>query len=130
MGIEHVHVHAGEIAGIFAHMRRDLGLRDRRRHGPGRVEIDAGDFGGQRRRRLFGFADDDAIAPHDLVVFDRLGECRGQVDDDIALAERELILARRSSEASSCLIRFCTGTLSAASVRGVTVPVAARPWRT
>ena len=39
------------------------------------------------------------------------------------------MLSRRSSEASSCLIRFCTGTLSAASVRGVTVPVGARPWR-
>src|SRR6516225_4847094 len=30
----------------------------------------------------------------------------------------------RSSEASSCLIRFCTETLSAASVLGVTVAVA------
>ena len=39
------------------------------------------------------------------------------------------MLSRRSSEASSCLIRFCTGTLSAARVRGVTVPVGARPWR-
>ena len=39
------------------------------------------------------------------------------------------MFARRSSEASSCLMRFCTETLSAASVRGVTVPVGARPWR-
>ena len=27
-------------------------------------------------------------------------------------------------------MRFCTGTFSAASVRGVTVPVDASPWRT
>ena len=40
------------------------------------------------------------------------------------------MFSRRSSEASSCLMRFCTGTLRAASVRGVTVPVAASPWRT
>jgi len=40
------------------------------------------------------------------------------------------MLSRRSSEASSCLIRFCTGTLSAAIVRGETAPVGASPWRT
>ena len=93
MGVEHLHVHAREIARVLAHMRGDLGFRDRRRHGPGRVEIDAGDLGGQRRRRLFGLADDDAIAPHHLVVLDRFGKGRGDVDHDIALAEREIHVA-------------------------------------
>ena len=65
-----------------------------------------------------------------MIVFDGLGEGRGEVDDDVTLAESEIHVLRRSSDASSCLIRFCTGTLRAASVRGVTVPVAARPWRT
>ena len=71
-------------------MRGDFGFRDRGRHGPGRVEIDAGNLGGQRRRRFFGLADDDAIAPHHLVVFDRFGVGGGKVDHDVALAELEV----------------------------------------
>ena len=71
-------------------MRRNLRLGDRRRHRPGRVEIDAGDLRRQCRRRLFGLADDDAIAPHHLVILDRLGEGRGDVDHHIARAERKI----------------------------------------
>ena len=88
--VEHLHVHAREVAWVFAHMRGDFGFRDRGGDGPGRVEIDAGDFGGQRRRRLFGLADDHAIAPHHRVVLDRFGEGRRKVDDDIALAKLEI----------------------------------------
>lgn len=71
-------------------MRGDLGLGDRGRHRPGRIEHDAGDLGRQCRRGLFGLADDDAIAPHHDVVLDRLGEGGGNVDHDIALAEAEI----------------------------------------
>ena len=71
-------------------MRGDFGLGDRGGHRPGRVEHDGGDLGGQRRRGLFGLADDDAIAPHHLVVFDGFRKGRGNVDHDIALAEREV----------------------------------------
>ena len=91
--IEHLHVHAGEIAGILAHVRRDFGFRNRGRNGPGRIEDDAGDFGGQRRRRLFGLADDDPITPHHMIVFDRFGKGRGQVHDDVALPKCEIHIA-------------------------------------
>ena len=37
--------------------------------------------------------------------------------------------SRRSSEASSCLIRAATGTLSARRVCGPMLPFASRPWR-
>jgi len=54
VGIEHIHVHAREVAGILAHMRGNFGLRKSTTgHRPGRVEIDAGDVRGQRRRRFF-----------------------------------------------------------------------------
>ena len=88
--IQHFHVHAREVARVLAHMRRDLGLRDRRRHRPGGIEVDAGDFGGQRRRGFFGLADDHAIAPHHFVVLDGLGGRRRQIDHDIALPERKV----------------------------------------
>ena len=71
-------------------MRGDFGFRNRGGDGPGRVEIDAGDFGGQRRRRLFGLADDHAIAPHHRVVLDRFGKRRRKIDHDIALSELEI----------------------------------------
>ena len=111
-------------------MRRDFGFRDRRRHGPGRVEIDAGDFGGQRRRRFLGLADDHAIAPHHLVVFDRFGECRRQIHHHVALAECEIHIGKALERGLELLDPLLHGTLSAASVRGVIVPVAASPWRT
>ena len=114
MRIEHVHVHAGEIARILAHVRGDFGLRNRERHGPGRIEIDAGDFGGQRRRGLFGLADDHAIAPHDLVVLDRFGECRRKVDDDVALAKHEIHVEQPLQRGLELLDPLRTGTLSAA----------------
>ena len=57
------------------------------RHRPGRVEDDAGDFGGQRRRRLFGLADDHPIAPHHLIILDGFRKSRGEVDHHIALLE-------------------------------------------
>ena len=88
-------------------MRGDFALRDRGRHGPGRVEDDAGDLGGQRRRRLFGLADDDAIAPHHLVVLDRLGKGRGDIHHHIALAEGKFMLAealQRSFELLDALV--------------------------
>lgn len=71
-------------------MRGYLGLGDRGRHRPGRVQDDAGDLRRQRRRGLFGLADDDAIAPHDDIVLDGLGKGGGDVDHDIALAEAEI----------------------------------------
>jgi hypothetical protein len=80
----------GEIAGIFTHMRRDFGFRNRGRNGPGRIEDDAGDFGGQRRRRFFGLADDDPITPHHMIVFDRFGKGRRQVYDHVALAKSKI----------------------------------------
>ena len=71
-------------------MRADLVLGDRERHRPGRIEIDRRDVGSQRRRRLVGLADDDAVAPLDLVVGDRLGERGGNVHHDVALGEDEI----------------------------------------
>jgi hypothetical protein len=52
--------------------------------------IDAGDLRGQRRRRLFGLADDDTIAAHHLVVLDRFGKRRRDIHHHIALAESEI----------------------------------------
>ena len=100
-------------------MRRNLGLRDRGRHRPGRVEIDAGDLGGQRRRRLFGLADDDAIAPHHLVVLDRFRERRGDVDDDVTLAEREIHVGEALQRRLELLDPLLNGNVE----RGQ------RPWR-
>ena len=83
-------MHAAEIARILAHVVGDLGLGDRERHGPGRIEIDRGDIGGQRRRRLVDLADDDAIAALDLAVGDGLDEGRGNVHHDVALGKEEI----------------------------------------
>ena len=79
-----------EIARIPAHMGHDLVLGDRERHRPGRIEIDRGDVGGQRRRRLVDLADDDAIAALDLAVGDRLDEGGRNVHHDVALGEDEI----------------------------------------
>src|SRR3981081_1708426 len=38
--IEHVHMHAGEIARIFPHVRRDFGFRDRSRSSPCRIDTE------------------------------------------------------------------------------------------
>ena len=79
-----------KIVRIPAHVREDLVLGDRERHRPGRIEIDGGDVGGQRRRRLVDLADDDAIAALDLVVRDRLDEGGRNVHHDVALGEDEI----------------------------------------
>ena len=83
-------MHAGQIRRVPAHAARDLGLGDRERHRPGRIEIDRGDIDRQRRRRLVDLADDDAIAPLDLVVGHRLDEGRRNVHHDVALGEGEI----------------------------------------
>ena len=69
---------------------RNLAFGDRERHGPGRIEIDRGDEGGERRRRLVDFADNDAVAPLDLVVADRLDERGRNVHHHVALGENEI----------------------------------------
>ncbi len=83
-------MHAAEIARIRSHVPRDLGLGDRERHSPGRIEIDRGDVGGERRRRLVDLADDDAVAALDLAVGDGLDESGGNVHHDVALGEQEI----------------------------------------
>ena len=68
MRAEHAHVHAGNIVRIPTHAREDLVLSNRERNRPGRVEVDRGDVGGERRRRLVDLAHDHAIAPLDFFV--------------------------------------------------------------
>ena len=71
-------------------MPDDLVLGNGQRHGPGRIEVDRGDVGGERRRRLVDLADDDAIAPLDLVVGDRFDEGRRDVHDHVAFGKHEI----------------------------------------
>ena len=87
---EHPHVHPAQIARIPAHVPDDFVLGDGQRHRPGRIEIDRGDVGGQRRRRLVDLADNDAIAPFDLVVGNRFDKSRRNVDHHVALGEHEI----------------------------------------
>ena len=82
------------------------------RDGPGRVEIDAV-IQRSGSATAFPLADDHAITPRHLVVFDGLCERRGDVDDDIAFSERKIHIGTAFREASSCLIRFRTETSSA-----------------
>ena len=84
------HMHAGEIGRVAAHAACDLGLGDRERHRPGRIEIDRGDIDRERRRRLVDLADDDAITPLDLAVGNRLDEGRRNVDHDVALGKDKI----------------------------------------
>ena len=107
--------------------RDDILLQDAERHRPGRIEIDGRDVGGERRRRTIGPADLHHMAAHDLVAFDRLGEGRREDYHDVALAEGKSIAASRSSEAASWRSRCVTGTLSAVSVFGPTLPVSSSP---
>ena len=88
--VQHPHVHARRVARVLAHLRDDILLQDAERHRPGRIEIDGGDVGGERRRRPIGAPDLHHMAAHDAVAFDRLGERRRQVDHDVALAEVEI----------------------------------------
>ena len=87
---QYAHVHPAQVARISAHVPDDLVLRNGQRHGPGRIEIDRGDVGGERRRRLVDLADDDAIAPLDLVVGDRFDEGRRDVHDHVAFGKHEI----------------------------------------
>ena len=90
LGVERTHVHAGEIARVLAHLGDDVLLGDGQRHRPGRIEIDGGDHGGERRRGPVGLADHHHVAPHHVVAFHRFGHGRGKVDHDIAFAERHI----------------------------------------
>ena len=87
---QHAHVHPAQVARISAHVPDDLVLRNGQRHGPGRIEIDRGDVGGERRRRFVDLADDDAIAPLDLVVGNRFDEGRRDVHDHVAFGKDEI----------------------------------------
>ena len=86
---QHAHVHPAQIARIPAHVPDDLILGEQR-HCPGRIEIDRGDIGGERRRRFVDLADDDAIAPLDLVVGNRFDEGRRDVHDHVAFGKHEI----------------------------------------
>ena len=88
--VEHAHVHAGDVAGVTAHLRPDVLLHDRERHRPGRIEVDGSELGRERRRRPVGLADDGGVAPHHAAVLDRLGDRSGDVHDHVALAEGEI----------------------------------------
>ncbi len=88
--VEHAHVHARDVVRVLAHLGDDVLLHDRQRHRPGRIQVDRGDVGGERRRRPVGLADHHHVAPHHLVAVDRLGEGGRNVDHDVALTEREI----------------------------------------
>ena len=88
--VEDADLLAREIAGIALHVRDDLFLDDRDRHRPGRIEVDRRDMRGDLRRGMIDVADDRGVAMDDRAVLDRFDRGRRQVDDDIALAEREV----------------------------------------
>ena len=88
--VEHAHVHALDITLVLAHPGDDVLLHDRQRHRPGRVEVDSGDVGRQRRRRPVRLADHHHVAAHDLVAVDRFGERGRQVHHHVALAKGEI----------------------------------------
>src|ERR1700722_12116784 len=90
MRAEETHVHALEIARVLAHVSGDLGLGDRERHRPGRIEIDRGDEGRERGRRLVDLADDNPVAALDLAVLYRLDKGCWNIDHDVALGELEI----------------------------------------
>ncbi len=73
---------------------------------------------------MIDVADDRRVAVDDRAVLDRFDRGRRQVDDDIALAEREMSTsARRRALAASSCARTLAGTLSAFSVAPATIPV-------
>ncbi len=88
--VEDADLLARQVARIALHVRNDFLLDDRGRHRPGRIEVYDLDAGGDLGRGMFGIAHDRDIAMNDPVVFDRLNRSRRQIDDDVALSEREI----------------------------------------
>ena len=120
-------MHARDVGRVAPHARKNLILGDRERHRPSGIEIDRGDVGGERRRRLVDLADNHPIPPLNLVVTDRFDKCGGNIHHHVAFGKDEIHPEQPLERRFELLEAVATGTLSARSVRASTLPVPSRP---
>ena len=85
--VEDADLFVGQIVGIGLHLRDEILLDQRRRHGPERIEIDLGRLGLHDRRLAIDLADAGGVVGVDDPAFDRLDRRGRNVRDHVASSE-------------------------------------------
>ena len=128
--VEDADLFVRQIVRIGLHLRDEILLDQRRRHGPERIEIDLGRLGLHDRRLAIDLADAGGVMRIDDAVFDRLDRGGGNVHHhDSARQDRRYRPSAERYWSASCCRRAAAGTLSSVNVASLTTPVWLRPWR-